>query len=155
MIIVWLLYSDDEMLNAKFAFKYNTPMTKEAYWYRQIFHELFPGRSAEETVKVLLLFKLVIQIILYVLQRLFHNPFCAILSVGSWWPVNRVFDISRHALGFIIQVRYCDCHRICFELQLFLEPMPINPVVQLLAFTNQVGGKRYSFSESLSCLSHF
>ena len=31
-------------------FPYLTPTTKEAYWYRTMFDELFPERSAEETV---------------------------------------------------------------------------------------------------------
>ena len=42
--------SDKELANARFRFPYNTPETKEAYFYRSIFEELFPLASAAETV---------------------------------------------------------------------------------------------------------
>lgn len=45
------IISDQQMQNAKHAFKYNTPKTKEAYLYRSIFKELFPDHSAAQTVK--------------------------------------------------------------------------------------------------------
>jgi asparagine synthase (glutamine-hydrolysing) len=41
----------DQMLRqAKFLFPYNTPMTKENYYYRSIFIKHFPQQSAVETV---------------------------------------------------------------------------------------------------------
>lgn len=42
--------SDEEMANAATKFPYNTPTTKEGYYYRTIFSELFPGESAAKTV---------------------------------------------------------------------------------------------------------
>lgn len=44
--------SDAQMANAKYRFPINTPDTKEAYWYRQIFEEHFPSRTAIETVPI-------------------------------------------------------------------------------------------------------
>ncbi len=41
---------DLQLANAKFRFPYNTPETKEAYFYRCFFEELFPLPSAAETV---------------------------------------------------------------------------------------------------------
>ncbi|MCG9697058.1 asparagine synthase B [Shewanella sp. Isolate11] len=41
---------DLQLANAKFRFPYNTPETKEAYFYRCFFDELFPLTSAAETV---------------------------------------------------------------------------------------------------------
>ncbi|MCK8046041.1 asparagine synthase B [Shewanella sp. 1CM18E] len=41
---------DLKLANAKFRFPYNTPETKEAYFYRTFFEELFPLPSAAETV---------------------------------------------------------------------------------------------------------
>lgn len=38
------------MLNAEYRFPYNTPKTKEAYYYRQIFEELFGSGDAIKTV---------------------------------------------------------------------------------------------------------
>ena len=38
--------SDDELENAPIRFPYNTPKTKEAYFYRQIFEKQFPGRDS-------------------------------------------------------------------------------------------------------------
>lgn len=42
--------SDDELRNAAYRFPINTPDTKEAYFYRSIFAELFPGDEAARTV---------------------------------------------------------------------------------------------------------
>lgn len=41
---------DRQLANAKFKFPYNTPETKEAYFYRTFFDTLFPIASAAETV---------------------------------------------------------------------------------------------------------
>ncbi|QIR14747.1 asparagine synthase B [Shewanella aestuarii] len=41
---------DVQLANAKFRFPYNTPETKEAYFYRCFFEEFFPLASAAETV---------------------------------------------------------------------------------------------------------
>mmetsp|Transcript_36035 Transcript_36035/g.70908 ORF Transcript_36035/g.70908 Transcript_36035/m.70908 type:complete len:197 (+) Transcript_36035:1969-2559(+) len=45
-----LAFRDQQMEAAKHRFPYNTPPTKEAYFYRTIFHSHFPGPSAERTV---------------------------------------------------------------------------------------------------------
>lgn len=42
--------TDDELKNAAFRFPVNTPDTKEAYFYRAIFAEHFPGDEAARTV---------------------------------------------------------------------------------------------------------
>ncbi|WP_281544148.1 asparagine synthase B [Grimontia sp. SpTr1] len=42
--------TDQQMESASFRFPYNTPQTKEAYVYREIFEELFPLPSAAECV---------------------------------------------------------------------------------------------------------
>lgn len=42
--------SDNELKNAAYRFPINTPDTKEAYFYRSIFAELFPGDEAARTV---------------------------------------------------------------------------------------------------------
>lgn len=42
--------SDEEMANASGTFPINTPMTKEAYLYRTLFHSHFPSDTAAETV---------------------------------------------------------------------------------------------------------
>ncbi len=42
--------SDNQMKNAAFRFPYNTPSTKEAYYYREIFESFFPGESAAKCV---------------------------------------------------------------------------------------------------------
>jgi asparagine synthase (glutamine-hydrolysing) len=42
--------SDQQMKTAKHRFPYNTPSTKEAYYYRQIFAEHFPNDSAAACV---------------------------------------------------------------------------------------------------------
>jgi len=42
--------STAKLKNASFKFPYNTPLTKEAYWYRTIFSELFPSTAAAMTV---------------------------------------------------------------------------------------------------------
>ena len=39
------LVPDEAMANAADLYPYNTPTTKEAFYYRQIFEELFPGQS--------------------------------------------------------------------------------------------------------------
>jgi len=43
--------TDDEMEAAEERFPYNTPATKEAYFYRGIFHKHFPQVSAAQTVR--------------------------------------------------------------------------------------------------------
>jgi len=45
--------TDIEMENAKFRFPVNTPITKEMYYYRRIFAELFPSESAAGCVPAL------------------------------------------------------------------------------------------------------
>jgi asparagine synthase (glutamine-hydrolysing) len=42
--------SDDELVNAKFKFPYNTPRTKEEYMYRVLFHSHFPSDAAAKCV---------------------------------------------------------------------------------------------------------
>lgn len=42
--------TDEQLMQAKFVFPYNTPQTKEAYFYRQIFASHFPSESAAKTV---------------------------------------------------------------------------------------------------------
>jgi asparagine synthase (glutamine-hydrolysing) len=42
--------SDKQFENAAHRFPYNTPASKEAFYYRNVFSELFPLPSAEETV---------------------------------------------------------------------------------------------------------
>ncbi len=42
--------SDDDLKHAAFRFPVNTPTTKEEYYYRSIFAELFPGDEAARTV---------------------------------------------------------------------------------------------------------
>jgi len=42
--------SDKQMKNAQYRFPVNTPMTKEAYYYRDIFVQHFPSQSAADTV---------------------------------------------------------------------------------------------------------
>ncbi len=43
--------SDEELENASKLFAYNTPTTKEAYFYRTIFHKFYPQVSAAQTVR--------------------------------------------------------------------------------------------------------
>lgn len=43
--------SDEQMNGAKERFPYNTPTTKEAYFYREIFHKYYPQVSAAQTVR--------------------------------------------------------------------------------------------------------
>lgn len=43
--------SDEEMAKASEKYPYNTPATKEAYFYREIFHSHFPQESSARTVK--------------------------------------------------------------------------------------------------------
>jgi len=42
--------SDRMMEKAAFVFPHNTPASKEAYWYRMLFADHFPGQSAANTV---------------------------------------------------------------------------------------------------------
>ena len=42
--------SDTQMENAKYRFPHNTPLTKEAYMYREVFDSHFPGEAAARTV---------------------------------------------------------------------------------------------------------
>jgi len=42
--------SDEQMKSAQYRFPYNTPVSKEAYLYRSIFHSHFPQESAAKTV---------------------------------------------------------------------------------------------------------
>jgi asparagine synthase (glutamine-hydrolysing) len=42
--------SDDDLKHAQYRFPVNTPTTKEEYYYRAIFSELFPGDEAARTV---------------------------------------------------------------------------------------------------------
>lgn len=46
-----LQVSDDEFAKAEILFPYNTPATKEAFFYRTIFHKHFPQESAAKTVR--------------------------------------------------------------------------------------------------------
>lgn len=43
--------SDEEMEKAAEIFPYNTPATKEAFFYRKIFHKYYPQTSAAQTVR--------------------------------------------------------------------------------------------------------
>ncbi|MEO8234498.1 MAG: asparagine synthase B [Flavobacterium sp.] len=43
--------TDEQLDSAKELFSYNTPTTKEAYFYRAIFHKYYPQQSAAETVR--------------------------------------------------------------------------------------------------------
>ena len=43
--------TDIELESASTLFPYNTPVTKEAYYYRTIFHKYYPQSSAAETVR--------------------------------------------------------------------------------------------------------
>lgn len=45
-----LQVSDQQMQSAKFRFPYNTPQTKEAYFYRELFHRHYPQSWAAECV---------------------------------------------------------------------------------------------------------
>ena len=42
--------SDEQLSNAEYRFPHNTPTTKEAYYYREIFTQHFPQQAAAETV---------------------------------------------------------------------------------------------------------
>lgn len=42
--------SDTQMANSRYRFPYNTPVTKEAYFYREIFESHFPGEAAAACV---------------------------------------------------------------------------------------------------------
>ncbi|WP_310556527.1 asparagine synthase B [Flavobacterium sp.] len=43
--------TEEQLDSAKELFPYNTPTTKEAYFYRTIFHKYYPQQSAAETVR--------------------------------------------------------------------------------------------------------
>ncbi len=43
--------SDEEFAKAEELFPYNTPATKEAFYYRSIFHKFYPQESAAHTVR--------------------------------------------------------------------------------------------------------
>ena len=43
--------TDEELENATSTFPYNSPTTKEAYFYRSIFHKFYPQVSAAQTVR--------------------------------------------------------------------------------------------------------
>jgi asparagine synthase (glutamine-hydrolysing) len=43
--------TDEELENAEKRFPYNIPVTKEAYFYRSVFHKHFPQVSAAQTVR--------------------------------------------------------------------------------------------------------
>lgn len=43
--------TDEQMETAEGRFPYNTPATKEAYYYRSVFHKYFPQVSAAQTVR--------------------------------------------------------------------------------------------------------
>ncbi|WP_395059754.1 asparagine synthase B [Flavobacterium sp.] len=43
--------TDEQLDSAKELFPYNTPTSKEAYFYRTIFHKYYPQQSAAETVR--------------------------------------------------------------------------------------------------------
>ena len=52
--LYWLpkiITTDEEMELATTTFPYNTPATKEAYYYRTIFHKYYPQLSAAQTVR--------------------------------------------------------------------------------------------------------
>jgi asparagine synthase (glutamine-hydrolysing) len=43
--------TDEQLEKASLLFPYNTPATKEAYYYRSIFHKFYPQESAAQTVR--------------------------------------------------------------------------------------------------------
>jgi len=43
--------TDEQLAGAGAEFQYNAPTTKEAYFYRSIFHKYFPQQSAAQTVR--------------------------------------------------------------------------------------------------------
>ncbi|GAA6768350.1 hypothetical protein AAFH68_43040 [Flavobacterium sp. CGRL1] len=43
--------TDEQLAGASAEFPYNTPTTKEAYYYRSIFHKYYPQVSAAQTVR--------------------------------------------------------------------------------------------------------
>ena len=43
--------SDEQLAGAAAEFPYNSPTTKEAYFYRSIFHKYYPQVSAAQTVR--------------------------------------------------------------------------------------------------------
>ena len=42
--------SNDMFLNAKYTFPFQTPLSKEEYYYRQIFEDHFPSNASASTV---------------------------------------------------------------------------------------------------------
>lgn len=46
-----LQVTDEQLAGAATEFQYNAPTTKEAYFYRSIFHKYFPQQSAAQTVR--------------------------------------------------------------------------------------------------------
>lgn len=43
--------SDEDFAKAELLYPYNTPVTKEAFYYRSIFHKFYPQQSAAQTVR--------------------------------------------------------------------------------------------------------
>ena len=43
--------SDEDFAKAELLYPYNTPVTKEAFFYRSIFHKFYPQQSAAQTVR--------------------------------------------------------------------------------------------------------
>ena len=48
--LVGVKVSDEMFSNAKFTFPFQTPISKEEYFYRSIFEEHFPSETAAKTV---------------------------------------------------------------------------------------------------------
>ena len=44
------IITDEKFILASHLYPYNTPATKEAFWYRQLFEEIYPNAGASETV---------------------------------------------------------------------------------------------------------
>jgi asparagine synthetase B (glutamine-hydrolysing) len=43
--------NDEQFKRAKDLFPFNTPLSKEGFYYRQVFEEIFPNKSCIKTVK--------------------------------------------------------------------------------------------------------
>jgi asparagine synthase (glutamine-hydrolysing) len=43
--------NDEQFERAKDLFPFNTPLSKEGFYYRQVFEEIFPNKSCIKTVK--------------------------------------------------------------------------------------------------------
>jgi hypothetical protein len=54
-MLMFVIVSDEQLKTAGQRFPHLTPQTKEAYWYRTMFHDLFPQPAAEKTVMVIIL----------------------------------------------------------------------------------------------------